>query len=286
MNRWWMSILTLAACVWLMDEGGGCWGQQSSTIVESTMTAPAQVPEGPFLTPSTNYRGGLYSYSVGLSKPRFVCFGGIDSERRESIVADTMVLNHLLAEGLPQQPSRYAMGVSIAPAGSDAALYIDGAGLILVYNVAFPVAPLAKDEADKEPEQKETVSEWDRAKKELESGKAMFWQRQSGGLVADPTGGLGAQAYVSRAGVNLVSFDPEQADKLDERVSQALQQAGNFRALDSSDSITVYVYGPSREASERTVFAWRVHVSDAGDDKLIPDSKIERKQYREQVGDQ
>jgi hypothetical protein len=246
-----------------------CAGQQTVT---SQNLAPLTQD-----TPLAGLMTGLYS--SGQASPKFLCFGGIEPERREAIVADTQVLNHLLNRGLPQHPTRWTMGVNVRPAGDNAMFYVDGTGLILVYCVDFPVA-VFEETAEEAETKSDTLTDWEKAKQELQTGQGRFVRSDpftSGSVTYStaPTGSLMATV------ADTVAFDKELVERLDECVTSALVQAGNFRALKDNDSITIYIYGPSGVPNERTVIAWQARVADAGSDKLIPESKIERQQYRE-----
>lgn len=266
------TVLTIAAMLGLFGLGfcvERCAGQQAAPI-QGSVPFTQDMPLSGLMT-------GLYS--SGQASPKFLCFGGIEPERREAIVADTQVFNHLLNRGLPQHPTRFTMGVNVRAAGENAMFYVDGTGLILVYCVDFPVAVFTET-AEEAEAKSETLTDWEKAKKELETGQGRYMRADGFSTGSVSYSGAVTSALLPTA-AEPVAFDKELVQRLDECVTSALVQAGNFRALNENDSITIYIYGPSGVPNERTVIAWQARVADAGSDKLIPESKIECKQYRE-----
>jgi hypothetical protein len=271
------AVLSLATSLIVLLSSTGFLQAQSvsgtapTTAVSPTASLQATEPAQAIYADVTST-----AYPVTISKwsaaVQFLSFDEVDQERQNSITDDTAVLRHLIGKSSSGPSTRNALGVTVwqRAEGANGAIYVDGVGLFLILDADRPVAPIGEEAAIEKRDASE-VSEWERAKKEI--------QREPGTMVIDAV-----VQYRQAAGVYAAFPGAQQAyaaefvEELDASVSNALGQAGNFRALAPSDSVTVIAYGPAAEANQRTVFAWRVRMSDAQPDKSIPQSKIERRQ--------
>ena len=222
---------------------------------------------------------GLLSDPSGNASVRFVVFGGIDDARRQSISEDTAVLHHMLTKALPQH-NRTALGVNVHSQREPHAWYIEDRGLVLFYAAGRPVAPSSHDQAEAREEPREQTA-WEQAKQEMQGQNARMTFQGVVSRYAANYGANGVNMYPSPAGG--MEYEANFAAELDKVVTSALQQVGNFRDLESKDSVTVFVYGPSPqpETGGRSVYAWRVQLADAQDGQPISDKAIERRQYLE-----
>ena len=196
---------------------------------------------------------------------KFLTFGPFEKKRREQISEDAAVLEHLIAKSLPTY-NRQSLGVLVSQGfRSSDALYISGKGLILIYNVNLPVSE--GDSDDRESKAADTPTAWETARQEMQNRMV---------------GGMGAASVNEARGSQ---FNAEGIKMLDDAVKLGLAQAGNFRGLESDESITIYVFGQPlvRGNGHKTVRAWSVNIADAGDDKTIANTHIKTTDYQEEM---
>ena len=204
----------------------------------------------------------------GKLKVRIFNFEPMDPARTIEIHEDANVLNHLIR--MPSTTlNENVLGVSVPQAASqNTAIYIQGTGLIFAYHVGFPVAQ-TDEEAAESDESGEPKSSWDRAREAVRTAD------QGGfGLVVNRQPDSPA-----------IKYDADRVDALDQIVASALREAGNFRNLESGNSITVYVYGPvmlSESGATRSVIAYKVQLVTGAHGKLYPQD-LKRSQFVEEA---
>jgi hypothetical protein len=257
------------------------------SLMPTPSAAPVQEPASqaqslPTPTPATaNYDPftGLYSYAAGVPQIRFIAFDEIDEERRKSIAEDSQVLHHLLTQGIPRA-KRVALGVNIQSQAGANCLYVEDRGLVLTYVVNQMVA---EDESESKAEEAEEqkLTPWEEAKRELQGSRSPFGARKVyDNALLPPDGSY--NFYGTQPGP-AGTYDAEFIESLDNAVTEALQQIGNFRGLAKDDTVTVFVYGVGNkpDRSNRSVYAWRVNVSDVDGDQGVSSETIDRRQYFE-----
>lgn len=205
-------------------------------------------------------------YRVGSKKNvKYFGFGAVEESQINELSEDCRVLNHLLTRSIQTTATRNRMGVRVTYSfGQNDAMYVEGRGLILTYHVGFPLVP-DEDETESIKENSDSVDEWEKARSEIEGV-------QSGRQNID---------YV-KLNPGKAKYDQEQVEKLADGVVNALSHAGKIRNLKSSDSVTIYVRGPSvANPNQMSVMAWQVNMSDTRSDQTVSNDKIRSVKYFE-----
>ncbi len=258
---------------------------QDPTLPPAQLDSLGNVPSGQAFPHSLNSRdvgstlqGWMMTDAAVGSQVRFVVFGGIDQERRRSICEDSAVFHHMLTKDIPQW-NRSALGVTVYSQQEPYAWYVEDHGLVMFFQVPRPVAPGGSAEEDAKDEPRELTA-WERAKQEMQGHNRNRYNQAVLGYALGQT--QSGYAYYPRAD-QVMQYDADFASALDKVVTAALQQVGNFRDLAKDDSVTVFVYGPSANPASggRSVYAWRVRLSDIRGDEPVSAEAIERRQYSE-----
>ena len=192
---------------------------------------------------------------------RFYGFGPVADEFRREIIEDSRTLNQLITGTMPTQHRR-SLGVTV-----DRKIlvnYVDGKGILMFYNVGIPVAQQA-DILSPPQESESSENPWDKARNEIRNR---------------PLGYIKTRTVFTTYPQFLKEGLGARIDELKTSLTEALAYAGNFRNLESSDTITIYVFGPV-VSGQRSILAARVSMSNAKSVGRLPIDKIQITQYFE-----
>ena len=206
---------------------------------------------------------------------RYFGFDAIDSSKRSEFESDISVLKHLLSKLLQTSFTSSKMGVTVMQNfGSHEAMYVEHRGLILTYQVGFPVAPPEISEPSSEDEKPEVVDVWENARMELETGRTKI----NFGM------GLRGQLFTDFGDVpeTSIPYKPKHVASLADGITDALVHIGRIRHLKSGDDVTVYVRGPSNVSNNQvSVLVVSAKVSDVNSNKKVRKDDIKTEQFHE-----
>ena len=195
---------------------------------------------------------------------RFLRFEPPTAFVKKSISEDASVLSYMISKGMNLVSQRNALGVAVPQYhGKSEAIYSDS-GLTLIYHVPFL---LIDEEVKKEATTKKELSPWQKAKLEMAAKNRP----------ANPN------RVQSNWNVNFArpSFDKDLVDSLKKQIHQALENAGNFKDLQSDDSITVFLNGSSFKPGHRAILGWKVNMSEFANGKIKSPDSIKTVEYSE-----
>jgi hypothetical protein len=156
------------------------------------------------------------------------------------IEEDLNVMSRILekAANVTEDPVHLAMGIALegrlfGNAGGPRNMFIEDYGALFMLSVPFPLAAPNAAQSTDEPKA-DPNSEWEAARRELQSGSGRTFGLDLSGLTLPRMGA--AQPY-----------DEGKVDDLKDNILKALKNAVHIRALDPGDDVTVIVTGARPE---------------------------------------